>query len=437
MQRKPMNTKMLIASLILIMGSWSGVQAVESQTASPLVHEVRLSLSSGDVDLGPLLGQLLDWLGVNSQRVRQRCANVLIPVTGTVGEIKLEVLGALTHGAVTFTVSDDELVMRLDRLAMREQNKAIRLLIKEKMAGWFPDLAQQAYGQYGLWSVRPGGILAGLPHTFQMDHVVVLVHGLDEPGDIWDELIVSLKQAGHTPLVFVYPNDQLIVDSATLLTEQLTRLSSAGIKSVSLVAHSMGGLVSREMLTNEQMQGYPKVRRLITVGTPHHGSTLAHFQFVGELREQIVKMFSGNGVLFGSMFDGLGEAKIDLLPGSVFLTTLNARPLPKDVAMTSIIGIASPVKISSIRAFEKKFASELTAQGQHQVSQVRKGLEQLVAGVGDGCVSLSSAHLQGVLDEVVVEANHRTMLRTVPLISHGQPPAIAVILKRLSSDLDK
>jgi pimeloyl-ACP methyl ester carboxylesterase len=276
--------------------------------------------------------------------------------------------------------------------------------------------------------------MAELPHAFQMHHVVVLVHGLDEPGDIWDELITALQQAGHTPLVFVYPNDQPIVDSAKLLTEQLSRLPATGVTSISLVAHSMGGLVSREMITNPQMKGYPTVTRLITVGTPHHGSELAHFQFVGELREQVVRLFSGNGILFGSVFDGAGEAKVDLLPGSTFLTTLNARPMPDGIAMTSIIGIASPVQELKIQAFEKQFATQLNEQGMQRAQSVSKALEQLVAGIGDGCVSLASAHLEGVTDEVTVHANHRTMLRTVPLISHGTPPAIPVILDRLASD---
>jgi hypothetical protein len=135
------------------------------------------------------------------------------------------------------------------------------------------------------------------------------------------------------------------------------------------------------------------------------------------------------------VFDGAGEAKIDLLPGSTFLTTLNARPMPEGIAMTSIIGIASPVQEVEIQAFEKQFATQLNEQGKQQAQSVSKALEQLVAGIGDGCVSLASAHLDGVTDEVMVHANHRTMLRTVPLISHGTPPAIPVILDRLASDV--
>ena len=338
---------------------------------------------------------------------------------------------------MAFEVTEDVLIMRIDRLALRQHNKDIRSGFREKMAKWFPDLASQAYDQFGLWSLRPEGVLAPLPKSFQMHHAVVLVHGLDEPGDIWNELIPELQKAGHTPLVFVYPNDQPIIDSARLLTQHLAKLPATGITSISLVAHSMGGLVSRELLSNDQLTGYPKVNRLITVGTPHHGSDLAHFQFVGEMREHVVRIFSGNGVLFGGVFDGAGEAKIDLLPDSAFLTTLNNRPLPTDVIFTSIIGTASPIKSDNIRDFQQQCAKLFNGQADTQINQISDAVEKLVNGIGDGCVSKASAHLQGVNDEVIIEANHRSMLRTIPIISHGKPPAIPIILDRLARDLPK
>ena len=408
----------------------------QNEQVNPLIHQTHLALSDGKADLGEILGEILDWLGIHSQLVRNRCAKMMIPVTGPVGQVKLHTLGQITHGVVVFTVTNDELVMRVDRSVMRKENKIIRSKLRENMEKWFPELAKIAYEQYGLWSVRPNKMLGHLPNQFQMNHVVILVHGLDEPGDIWDELIPELIAANQTPLVFLYPNDQAVVKSAELLAKELGSLPAKNIKAVSIIAHSMGGLVSREVLTNPAMTGYPKVQRLITVGTPHHGSNLAHFQFVGELRDQVVRMFSGNGVLFGSVFDGAGEAKIDLLPESTFLKTLNARPLPDNVKMTSIIGIASPVTIDAIRDFETKFSEQLNVEGKEQVSQIRQTLEDLVEGLGDGCVPVNSAHLQGVTDEVILEANHRTLLRTVPLISHGKPPAIDVIVDRLAENSD-
>ncbi|MFG0247854.1 MAG: esterase/lipase family protein [Phycisphaeraceae bacterium JB051] len=434
MQQFKTITKWLTICVMLV--STLGVQG--QPTTSPidnsLVSEVRLPLESGDVKLGDLLGQLLDWLDVQSQMVRRRCADMKIPVTGPIGELKLETLNELTDGVVSFETTDALLVMRVDRLALRRKDKQIRHDFREKMESWFPDLASQAYAQNGLWSLRPEGVLAPLPNAFQMDRVVILVHGLDEPGDIWDELIPALQQAGHTVLVFVYPNDQPIAQSADLFAEHLAKLPATGIQSMSLVAHSMGGLVSREVLTNEKYTGYPQAKRLVTVGTPHHGSGLAHFQFVGEIRDQIVRAFSGDGLLFGAVFDGAGEAKIDLLPNSEFLTTLNARPNPKDLTITCIVGNASPVNMDEVRDFEAKCADLLNdGQNDQKFSQT---IEQLTNGIGDGCVSMTSAHLEGVTDEVVVQANHRTLLRTIPVISTTrQPPAIPIILDRLKDQL--
>ncbi|HAI12977.1 MAG TPA: hypothetical protein DCM28_14820 [Phycisphaerales bacterium] len=437
MRQIPNRSGWLAIVLVLLVGLTAIAQPTidtAPSTDDPLISEARLALTSGNVDLGQLLGQLLDWLGIQSQMVRRRCADMKIPVTGAIGELKLETLGELTRGVVTFKVDDDQLVLRVNNAELRRQDKTIRSSFREKMAQWFPDLASQAYDQYGLWSLRPQGVLAPLPKSFQMDRVVVLVHGLDEPGDIWDELIVELQQAGHTPLVFVYPNDQPITDSAKLFTQHLVKLSATGMTSISIVAHSMGGLVSREMLSDPKMTGYPKVQRLITVGTPHHGSDLAHFQFVGEMRDQAVRLFSGNGVLFGAVFDGAGEAKIDLLPGSDFLTTLNARPLPEDVTMTCIIGNASPIETDKIRDFEKKCA-DFFNNNDSEIHQFSDAVQKLSTGIGDGCVSMESAHLEGLSDEVILQANHRSLLRTIPVLSNGKPPAIAIVLDRLSDQL--
>jgi triacylglycerol esterase/lipase EstA (alpha/beta hydrolase family) len=47
-----------------------------------------------------------------------------------------------------------------------------------------------------------------------------------------------------------------------------------GCDKVIIVAHSMGGLASRAYLRD---YGSDRIARLITLGTPHHGTALAHF----------------------------------------------------------------------------------------------------------------------------------------------------------------
>jgi triacylglycerol esterase/lipase EstA (alpha/beta hydrolase family) len=55
-----------------------------------------------------------------------------------------------------------------------------------------------------------------------------------------------------------------------------------GAARVVLVAHSMGGLVARAYL---RRYGGAQVRRLITIGSPHHGSELARTMFGQSLSE--------------------------------------------------------------------------------------------------------------------------------------------------------
>jgi pimeloyl-ACP methyl ester carboxylesterase len=71
--------------------------------------------------------------------------------------------------------------------------------------------------------------------------VVLLVHGLDEPGSIWDELIPELHARGHAVARFDYPNDQPARASADLLLGELRQIRAQGITQIDIVAHSMGG----------------------------------------------------------------------------------------------------------------------------------------------------------------------------------------------------
>src|SRR5690606_5391257 len=74
---------------------------------------------------------------------------------------------------------------------------------------------------------------------------------------------------------------------------------------------------------------------------------------------------------------------------------------------------------------------------------VARGLDELralAARLGDGVVPVESARLPGVEDVVVVEADHRSMVKRVDLVARaralvngappGEPPAIPVVLDR-------
>ena len=185
---------------------------------------------------------------------------------------------------------------------------------------------------------------------------VVLVHGLDDPGKVWQNLAPELVKEDFNVWLMHYPNDQPIVESARLFFEELKGLKQLGIQRISIVAHSMGGLVSREMLTSPEIDyrrsakngQVPEVATLIMVGTPNHGSQMARFRVFTEMRDHLARLTKGEAAWLGAIFDGAGEAKIDLLPGSRFLTELNARPHPEGWIMLIIAGITSPWNESDI-----------------------------------------------------------------------------------------
>ncbi len=278
--------------------------------------------------------------------------------------------------------------------------------------------------------------------------VVVLIHGLDEPGGIWDQLAPALSAQGHAVVRFEYPNDQRISPSANLFAKSLHELHTLGVQRIDIVAHSMGGLVAREALTNTNMHAdpFPITDRLITLGTPHLGSPWSRMRAVAEIREQIQRWAESSDRdpkrLLGFARDGVGQAGTDLLPDSDFLTTLNARQMPAGVRVTCIIGRAVPFRQEDTRVLASSGLLEQLV-GKRDAEGIERGLEHMKTHLGDGVVPVSSAVMPGATDIVIVEANHRSMIRTVELDETirkirgapqaPQPPAIEIVLHRLAN----
>jgi len=278
--------------------------------------------------------------------------------------------------------------------------------------------------------------------------VVLLVHGLDEPGDIWSDLAPALLADGRAVVRFNYPNDQAASASGDLLIDALRALKGAhGVERAHMVCHSMGGLIARDALTRPgAREGMPAFGRMILVGTPNAGSAWASVQVFGEIRDHVTRWIERDGedpgALLGFLLDGTGEAADDLLPGSAYLADLNARPLPEDVEITIIAGRASPVEARAMRGW---LNAPLVRRvlGPEQAEDLLAEASEAIDVLGDGLVSLESARLAGVDDFVVVEGNHRSILRRVPALEavgvekRDEPPAIAIVLDRLPEPAPK
>jgi pimeloyl-ACP methyl ester carboxylesterase len=322
----------------------------------------------------------------------------------------------------------------------QEEEKELRTQIREAVKEKFPEEAAEYSKSFGLGRFEVDGEACAAGALGEKS--VVLVHGLDDPGKVWRSLAPELCSLGFDVWLMEYPNDQPIGESADLLFEELKGLREEGIERISIVAHSMGGLVSREMLTRPETRYasrvgegiVPDVGLFIMVGTPNHGSPVARFRALAEVRDQLARLAKGEGSWLGGVLDGAGEAKIDLLPESRFLTELNQRPQPEGVEMLIIAGVASPWSEGDIAGWiaeRRRAASDKEERA--QLDELGAGLVSLTQGVGDGLVSVESTRLEGI-EHLTVDGTHLTMIRTLTEDSPRIPPAVPIIVERLKGD---
>jgi pimeloyl-ACP methyl ester carboxylesterase len=107
---------------------------------------------------------------------------------------------------------------------------------------------------------------------------VVLVHGFVCNRGFWHPLKRKLQKRG-IPFVAVNlePVFGSIDDYAPLIESAVRRLQAATGSSPLVVAHSMGGLAVRAWM--RAAAGQACFHKVITVGSPHHGTILARFAF--------------------------------------------------------------------------------------------------------------------------------------------------------------
>lgn len=113
---------------------------------------------------------------------------------------------------------------------------------------------------------RPGG-----PRT-----PVVLVHGLGGSRGAWWPLRLYLHAHGRKRLyAFGYEGGSIEEHAGALVGFVSRVLGVTGEERVDLVAHSLGGIISRYAI--QRMDLAPHVRTLVTLATPHQGTYAAHY----------------------------------------------------------------------------------------------------------------------------------------------------------------
>lgn len=100
--------------------------------------------------------------------------------------------------------------------------------------------------------------------------VILLQHGYAHSGAVWAQTARELERRGYR----VYTIDQPMFGPIDTMADRLALriqevLRATGAAHLTLVAHSMGGLIARACL---RRHGTAAIKRLITLGSPHHGT---------------------------------------------------------------------------------------------------------------------------------------------------------------------
>ncbi len=222
---------------------------------------------------------------------------------------------------------------------------------------------------------RPGtrtGTLSGLRptrSTLVPRYPIVFCHGMlafsmlkmyhPEEQNYFIPLREFLRQRGFRVLFPEVPATSGVVERAGRLREQILRWTD---EPVNLIAHSMGGLDSRYMITHLGMAD--RVRSLTTISTPHRGSHLADW-FVANYRQRLPLLVALEA--FGLNVDGFRDCR------PAICREFNANT--PDMPGVQYFSFGGEVPVSRLTPFLRRAWSILTP----------------VEGPNDGLVSVASA----------------------------------------------
>jgi len=147
--------------------------------------------------------------------------------------------------------------------------------------------------------------------------VVLLQHGYSHNGAVWWATVRALERRGYRVFTIDQPFWEDIDRMAERLAARIEAVSAAAaVDRLTLVAHSMGGLIARAYL---RRHGADRLDALITIGSPHHGTRLARL--------------------------AIGPNGRQMRPCSPWLDALNRSPLPQGLTVVSIWSVHDTIVV--------------------------------------------------------------------------------------------
>ena len=327
---------------------------------------------------------------------------------------------------VVVRVNKTELEAALDQMAKQLRTEA--------------DKADVAAGRvFGLRAFRKNGELE------KAEHIVLLVHGFSSTTNKMSTLAEAIEKDQKKEdlrievACFDYSSHNGILAAAASLEKSLRTLIDKNPDcTISLVTHSMGGVVSRVMIEDKSF-AIDQIKRLIMVAPPNHGTQLAALPTSYASLDLLLAKIDRKGArkALQNFVSRANVAVDDLKPDSKCLKELNSRGRNENVDYSIILGDLGILSTSETKLL-RRLAHQLDdakmgdAEQGNAVDDLRSLFKtlppELVTGQGDGVVSVESGKLNGVEDSVVMSFQHSDLLKNN---TKNQRKIIQQILRRL------
>ncbi len=118
--------------------------------------------------------------------------------------------------------------------------------------------------------------ISKIDDPFETEHLVLLIHGLGRHAGIMDKPKMALRNAGFSAHSLNYAT---LFEDISHHGDHFEHLINnlQGIKKISFVTHSLGGLVAREILKRHTKWNDIEAYKLVMMGTPNKGAQIAEF----------------------------------------------------------------------------------------------------------------------------------------------------------------
>jgi pimeloyl-ACP methyl ester carboxylesterase len=414
------------AGLLVALGMLAAGPATDGRPLRVTVPFV----AANEIDMSDLVARLAGATGLD---VARPPGVVTLPVNGLAGTLSRKMLEESLGNEVSLAVQGQGLVVTIDPALLAPGRR-------DEWARRVADLATRTdrearrrlkYGLHARKSYRPND---------PARPTVCLIHGVNSSSGGFVHTIPPIEESGFGVVVYDFPYNRRLEDSCRKFARDWARFrDETGEKRPwALVGHSMGALIARDYVEGPSYAG--DVSTLIMIAPVNQGSHLAQTQKLLQLTDtlQAVNGRKTSDAL-AHLGDGLGEAAADMLPGSAFLKSLNARPRRDGVAYHILAGDLAFLSAAARRQIDERVAvarrqggiiGGLVRLAAGSGDELSDRLDEVTDGAGDGCVSVARTKLAGVSDHVVMHANHAELIRAPLLFRDPGPVACMPYLLR-------